>query len=188
MKKILLITACISLAGSTSSVASFTESKASLTSSVASFTRSLPSSTTQTSPLSALLTYYYGVKDALVAGDAKTAALQSGELLKAINGVDMTALPPSVHVTFMSVKDKLALDARHIAEVTDIHHQREHFAGLSSNMAVLAKKTPLSDQPVYEAYCPMKKTYWLSKDTTIKNPYFGSAMLDCGKVTATLQP
>lgn len=142
----------------------------------------------QASPLSALLTYYYGVKDALVAGDAKTAALQSGELLKAINEVDMAALPPSVHSTFMSLKDKLAMDARHIAEVTDIHHQREHFAGLSSNMAALAKKTPLSDQPVYEAYCPMKKAYWLSKETTIKNPYYGSAMLDCGKITATLQP
>lgn len=161
---------------------------AAFTKSMAGSARSLSQAATQTSPLSALLTYYYGVKDALVAGDAKTAALQSGELLKAINGVDMTALTPSAHITFMSVKDKLALDARHISEVIDIHHQREHFAALSSNMAVLAKKTPLSDQPVYEAYCPMKKTYWLSKDTTIKNPYFGSAMLDCGKITATLQP
>lgn len=142
---------------------------------------------TQPSPLSPLLTQYYGVKDALVAGDAKAAATRAGELLTAINGVNMSTLAPPVHTTFMSVKDKLAMDARHISEVTNISHQREHFAALSSNMIVLAKATPLSGQPVYEEYCPMKKASWLSSEAEIKNPYFGSAMLTCGKVTATLK-
>jgi hypothetical protein len=142
---------------------------------------------TQPSPLSPLLTHYYGVKDALVAGDAKVAATKAGEMWKAINGVNIGALSPSVHTTFMSVKDKLAMDARHISEVTNISHQREHFASLSSNMVVLAKATPLSGQPVYEEYCPMKKASWLSIEAEIKNPYFGSAMLTCGKVTATFK-
>jgi len=149
---------------------------------------SFSQTTTHLSPLSPLLTHYYGVKDALVADDAKTAASRAGQLLTAINGVDMNALAPSVHTTFKSIKDKLAMDARHISEVTNISHQREHFAALSSNMATLAKAAPLSDQPVYEAYCPMKKAYWLSSETAIKNPYYGSAMLTCGKVTATLKP
>jgi hypothetical protein len=34
----------------------------------------------------------------------------------------------------------------------------------------------------------MKKASWLSSEAAIKNPYFGSAMLTCGKVTATLKP
>jgi hypothetical protein len=33
----------------------------------------------------------------------------------------------------------------------------------------------------------MKKAYWLSPDKAIKNPYYGSAMLTCGKVTETIQ-
>jgi hypothetical protein len=139
------------------------------------------------SPLSALLSPYYGVKDALFAGDAKAAAQRSGELLAAINGVDIAALSSAEHTAFLSLKDKLAYDARHISEVTDIHHQREHFAALSANMSALAKAVPLSDQPVYEDYCPMKKAYWLSSSATIQNPYFGSAMPSCGKVAATIK-
>jgi len=33
----------------------------------------------------------------------------------------------------------------------------------------------------------MKKAYWLSSEAAIKNPYFGNAMLACGKITETLK-
>ena len=100
----------------------------------------------------------------------------------------MAAIPAKDHATFMSLRDKLAFDSRHISESTDIHHQREHFTSLSANMVTLAKQATLSQQPVYEDYCPMKKAYWLSSETAIKNPYFGSSMPTCGKVAATLKP
>jgi len=32
------------------------------------------------------------------------------------------------------------------------------------------------------AYCPMAKEYWLQTGDKIANPYFGSAMLRCGKL------
>jgi hypothetical protein len=38
-------------------------------------------------------------------------------------------------------------------------------------------------ESVYYQYCPMKKMYWLSKEETIKNPYYGSKMLTCGNVS-----
>lgn len=138
--------------------------------------------------LSAILTDYYQLKDALVAGDAAAAATAAGEMLKAINGVDMNAMTAADHTAFMALKDKLSFDARHISEVKDINHQREHFMSLSANVYKLAKQVKLSSQPIYEDYCPMKKAYWLSGDTAIRNPYFGSAMPDCGKVSATIQP
>jgi hypothetical protein len=138
--------------------------------------------------LSPLLTGYYNVKDALVGGNAATAATKAGELLNAINTVGMSALAPEDRKAFAVLKEKLAFDARHISESTHIDHQREHFASLSANMTALAKQTHLSQQPIYQDYCPMKKTTWLSNDTAIKNPYFGSNMLSCGKVTATLNP
>ena len=142
----------------------------------------------QTSSLSPILTAYYQVKDALVAGDAKAVASAAGGMLKAINGVDMTALAPKDHQAFMVLQDKLAYDSRHISESSDIDHQREHFTSLSANLFKLAKQARLSDQPIYEDYCPMKKAYWLSSDAAIKNPYFGSKMLTCGKVSGTLNP
>lgn len=138
--------------------------------------------------LTPVLTDYYGVKDALVAGDPKAAATSAAAMLKAVGEVDMKALAEKDHMAFMQLKDKLSFDARHISESSDIAHQREHFATLSTNMAALAKQASLSTQPIYEEYCPMKKSYWLSSESAIKNPYFGSSMLTCGKVTATFKP
>jgi hypothetical protein len=34
----------------------------------------------------------------------------------------------------------------------------------------------------------MKKSYWLSADEAIKNPYYGNMMLTCGKVSETISP
>jgi len=137
--------------------------------------------------LNTILTNYYSVKDALAKSDSKAAATASGNLLKSITGIDMSAIPAKDHMVFMKLEDKLAFDARHITESTDIDHQREHFTSLSANMMSLAKQTHLSTDPIYEDYCPMKKAYWLTADTTIKNPYYGSSMSDCGKIAATLK-
>jgi hypothetical protein len=137
--------------------------------------------------LTPILTDYYQLKDALVAGDAATAASVAGEMLKAINGVDVGSMTSADHTAFIALQDKLAFDARHISESKDINHQREHFMSLSTNLFKLARQVKLSSQPIYEDYCPMRKAYWLSSDTAIRNPYFGSTMPACGKVAATIQ-
>lgn len=128
---------------------------------------------------SQLLTSYYGIKDALTAGNADAASANATTFLKAINNADSKII----------AQDKLAAlqkDAGAIEQMKDIKHQREHFAGLSANMLALVKTAKLSTQPVYALYCPMKKSYWLSSDKTVKNPYFGTAMLSCGSITETL--
>jgi hypothetical protein len=138
------------------------------------------------SSLSPILVSYYQVKDALIAGDANVAATKAGEMLKAINDVDMKKMPAKEHSVFMPLQSKLAFDARHISEKKVLGHQREHFAALSSNMYSLAKAVNLSPTPVYKDYCPMQKAYWLSADQAIRNPYYGDAMLTCGKVSETI--
>ena len=135
-----------------------------------------------------VLTAYYGVKDALTADDANAASGKAGDLLKAIDNVDMSKLTEKDHKAFMGLKDKLSFDARHISEKKEIAHQREHFASLSTNMMLLAKAVKLSQEPIYQEYCPMKKASWLSNDQAIRNPYYGNAMLSCGKVQTTLKP
>ena len=135
-----------------------------------------------------VLAAYYGVKDALTADDANAASAKAGDLLKAIDNVDMSKLTEKDHKAFMGLKDKLSFDARHISEKKEIAHQREHFASLSTNMTLLAKAVKLSQEPIYQEYCPMKKASWLSNDQAIRNPYYGNAMLSCGKVQTTLKP
>ena len=127
-----------------------------------------------------LLTYYYNIKNALVAGNANNASLAATAFVKAASIVDHNIIAES------SI-NALVKDAAKIAATTDIKKQRESFAGFSTNMATLAKAVKLTDKPVYYAYCPMKKAYWLSSEKAIKNPYYGSAMLTCGEVTETIQ-
>lgn len=133
-------------------------------------------------PLSSILPLYFGLKNALVNSDASSASSRASALVKAINSVDVKLLPASESKVFMALQSKLIYDARHIAEVQKIEHQREHFASLSNNMYSLAKSVRLSNQLVYRDYCPMKKAYWLSADKVIENPYYGSEMPDCGDV------
>ena len=151
-------------------------------------TASLQQSFAQTpSTPSSLLTSYYGIKDALVASDAGTAASQAAAFQKTLQAINMKTLPDSSMSVFMSLQDKLTKDAAYIAGTKDLSRQRERFAVFSQNLFTLAKTLPLSSQPIYYDYCPMKKAYWLSNDAAIKNPYFGSAMLTCGKTTQTLK-
>ena len=127
-----------------------------------------------------LLHSYYDIKNALVAGNANTASIKAEEFLKTLNEIDTKIINEAT-------RDALLKDAGHISESKDIKQQREHFATFSTNMYNLIKSVKLTDQPVYYAYCPMKKSYWLSDAPAIKNPYYGSSMLTCGKVTETIK-
>lgn len=133
------------------------------------------STTAQTSPL---LHSYFDIKNALIAGNAGNASIKAQEFAKALTSMD-----PKIAG---SVRDALLKDAGAISEVKDSKRQREQFASLSTNMYALVKASKLSTQPMYYAFCPMKKSYWLSSEASIKNPYFGSSMLTCGKVVETI--
>ena len=129
--------------------------------------------------LAQLLSSYYNLKNALVAGDANSAAYNADLFLKTANGLDFKVISEgNVHI--------LSKDAGKISSTKDLKKQREYFADLSSNMATVAKSLKLSSQPVYLQYCPMKKASWLSSEKQIRNPYYGSSMLTCGEVTETL--
>ena len=137
-------------------------------------------STNQTqTQLSQLLSSYYNIKDALVAGNASMASTSAEVFVKTVNGIDYKVISEgNIHA--------LLKDAGAISETTDLKKQREQFATLSANMITLAKSVKLGTNPVYETYCPMKKTSWLSDSKTIKNPYYGNAMLSCGNVVETI--
>jgi len=138
-----------------------------------------PEDTTNQAQLSQLLNYYYQIKDALISGDPNTAAIQAEAFLKTANGISNRTISEGN-------RNALVKDAGVISESKDLKKQREAFANLSTNMYALASSLKSTSEPIYYQYCPMKKAYWLSADQAIKNPYYGSAMLTCGKVVDTL--
>ena len=129
--------------------------------------------------LSKLLSHYYNIKDALVAGNSGKASSEAEQYVKTLNGIEFQTISEGNANAFLK-------DATAISEAKDINRQRGYFANLSNNMIALAKSLKLSSAPIYEAYCPMKKASWLSADKTIKNPYYGNAMLTCGQVVQTI--
>lgn len=135
---------------------------------------------TKQSQLPPLLSFYYSIKNALVAGNAGDAGSAAVLFTKAANTIDYKIISES------KVK-ALVKDAEKISATGDINKQRSLFANFSTNMAAVAKAVKLTGQPIYQAYCPMKKAYWLSSEKEIKNPYFGKAMLTCGEITETIQ-
>lgn len=52
-------------------------------------------------------------------------------------------------------------------------------------------KVAKTETPTYYQFCPManggKGANWLSKENEVKNPYYGSEMLTCGKVVETIK-
>ena len=132
---------------------------------------------------------YFAVKDALVKTDGNLAATKAASLLNSINAVKMESLTKEEHAEWMKVKKDLVFDAEHISETKDTGHQRDHFTSLSKNMYSVMKVSK-QETPSYYQFCPMankgKGANWLSKENIVKNPYYGSKMLGCGKVVETI--
>ena len=140
--------------------------------------------------LKAVFDNYFSVKDALVKTDAGTSSAKAAELVKAIKAVEMAKLSTEEHTAWMKVMKELTANAEKIAASKDVAKQREIFALLSKNMYELVKVSK-QETPVYYQHCPMynngKGANWLSKENTVKNPYYGSKMLSCGKTVETIE-
>ncbi len=133
---------------------------------------------------------YFSLKDALVKTDADLASSQAKELFATINAVKMETLKMDEHMAWMKVMKNLANQTEQISLTKDIEKQRMTFTLLSNNMYELLKA---SKQPeaIYYQHCTMyndgKGADWLSKESTIKNPYYGSQMMSCGKTVETIK-
>lgn len=140
--------------------------------------------------LKAVFDNYFTLKDALVNTDGSLASTNAKNLLASIKAIDMTKLSNEEHSVWMKVMKDLTFDTEHIEETKDAGHQRDHFNTLSDNMYQLLKVSKQAT-PIYYQHCPManggKGANWLSKENTIKNPYYGSKMMSCGKTVETIK-
>ncbi len=141
------------------------------------------------SQLKAVFDNYFSLKDALVNTDAGTSSAKAASLVKAIQNVEMGKLSNEEHTVWMKVLKDLTMQAEKITTTKDIEKQRGIFALLSENIYDLTKVSKQSETLYYQ-HCPMfnngKGANWLSKEESIKNPFYGSKMLTCGSVQETI--
>ena len=121
-----------------------------------------------------LFNKYINVKNALVNSDSKTASQAIETFYQSLKSAQNFAQ-----------KDELLRAAEKLNKANNLEKQRASFNDVSTQMWKLVKGSDKVSQTVYYQYCPMKKAYWLSKEKDIKNPYYGSSMLTCGKIAET---
>jgi copper chaperone CopZ len=143
-----------------------------------------------TNQLTAVFSHYFELKDALVKTDANSAVAIAKKLSAALSAVKMESLNTKEHTVWMQVMKDLAADVSQISTSKDIAVQRNHFMRLSENIYDLMKVATL-EYPAYYQFCPMANdgdgANWVSKENVVKNPYYGSQMLSCGKVVETIK-
>ncbi|WP_456421658.1 efflux RND transporter periplasmic adaptor subunit [Lutibacter sp.] len=137
------------------------------------------------SQLGEVVDAYINLKDLLFDGDFAEAKMQSKNVEKALNNVDMLVLLGDAHNEWMKDLKKLNLQVTSIMNAKDIENQRISFAKLGPELGKAIEKFGFknSNKPLYLEYCSMKDVYWLSYDKTIKNPFYGSEMPTCGEIT-----
>ncbi len=142
------------------------------------------------SQLKAVFENYFAIKDALTKTDVTAASAKATQLATSIKGVDMNKLSAEEHTVWMKVMKELATNTESISTSKDVSKQRNAFAALSENIYQLAKVSK-QENSIYYQHCPMfnggKGANWLSKESVIKNPYYGSQMLTCGSTVETLK-
>jgi hypothetical protein len=79
--------------------------------------------------------------------------------------------------------EALAASAKKLAAAKTITQARTAFGELSVALEAYLDKTKATlPKDLHVAYCPMEDKPWLQKGDVIKNPYFGSEMIDCGTI------
>jgi Cu(I)/Ag(I) efflux system membrane fusion protein len=78
--------------------------------------------------------------------------------------------------------EALVKAAKQVEQAADLKAARAAFGDLSDAVIAAGTAEGWKDVPdVRVAYCPMVKKSWVQKEETVRNPYYGAAMLTCGE-------
>ena len=129
-----------------------------------------------------VLNDYFKLKDALVADDNAKAKEYGATMAKTLSNLDIAKYSDTQKASLKDIVEDAIEHAEHIAK-SPIDHQREHFKMLNKDVVDMIAITG-TENTLYEQFCPMYDggSSWLSMSKDIKNPYYGSKMLNCGKV------
>ncbi|TCD04245.1 DUF3347 domain-containing protein [Pedobacter frigidisoli] len=121
---------------------------------------------------SQILNQYVELKNALVGSDSAIAQKSAIALEKSLANYE--GCEPTAEI------------AAKIASSVDLVMQRKNFTVLSADVIALFKNTEIESGTLYVQHCPMANKGdggdWLSTKKEIRNPYYGNAMLECGRV------
>ncbi len=132
----------------------------------------------------AIVNGYLKIKNALANDNTKDATAAANNFIKAVTATNVSKIDSKLLTKYLNSTDDAKKQAELIAKNDGkIDQQRMYFAVLSKDISNLVA-TFGANQKLYHDYCPMynegKSGYWLSEIKEIRNPYYGSEMLECG--------
>jgi Cu(I)/Ag(I) efflux system membrane fusion protein len=135
--------------------------------------------------LDGLVSTYLALKDALVAADKATARSAAAKLNRQLAMVTNPDLSSEAQQFLRSQAEPLKRNTAELAQAASVDEQRRYFISLSNQMLAIMQAFPSDERTLYHQYCPMADSdsgaNWLSAEPEIRNPYYGSLMLNCGE-------
>ncbi|MBN1350042.1 efflux RND transporter periplasmic adaptor subunit [candidate division KSB1 bacterium] len=133
---------------------------------------------------------YFAIQASLSHDQFESAIKNAAAMVKTLNSIESNALPGDTRSHWLGLAKALNKAGRDIQKAPDIAKAREAFDKLSQNMVAAAKRFGSVEQSLLVYHCPMAFDYrgadWLQNKPGTENPYFGSAMFNCGEQTAEL--
>lgn len=130
---------------------------------------------------------YIDIQESLAADNFAIAKEEAQELYDMINNVPMTLFSGEGHDVWMENSSAARKALAIMLKSKDINNFRSFFDDLSNPIIYLAKTFKPGKESLFVQYCPMANddagAFWLSSESAIENPYFGSMMHSCGETT-----
>jgi len=138
--------------------------------------------TNQSSNAKQVIADYMILKEALIATDKDAAAKAGNQMVITLKGFEYGTYTAEEQKELKDIITDAVEHAEHIGK-SEMDHQREHFKTLSKDMLDMVAITG-ADGKMYKMSCPMYDggSAWLSMEKEVKNPYYGSKMMSCGKM------
>lgn len=134
---------------------------------------------------------YISLKESLASDQVKGAIGFGKQMAAELKNVDMSLVKGDVHIYWMQEMSEIESQLKKLNSSIEIDAVRTSFDQLSLSIIKVTKSFGVEDKERYVQFCPMafddKGAYWLSDDSKVKNPYFGSQMLKCGVIKDTIK-
>lgn len=132
---------------------------------------------------------YLLLKDALVDSDPQATAQRTQVLSSALQDMEMNGLSADIQAIWLEDLRRLRQWLEAIGSTTALDEQRAYFSPFSDQLYYTFKRFRVQISG-FRQFCPMAEdnqgAFWLSDSESIRNPYFGEAMLSCGSVEENL--
>ncbi len=133
---------------------------------------------------------YIELKDALVKSDASKATSGAQKMANQLGKVSGTGLDDKAYEAWMNWSQTISGGLAIIQSKEDIKAQRMAFSDIGNALYQAIQSFGVKNLDAYYQFCPMANNgegaHWMSENEAIKNPYYGSKMMKCGKTVEKL--